>query len=437
MANRDGYYELLGDDRSINIFEGLVELQISEEIANGLKFPRKYDMKGRLRFAFFPYLSPMLEVIGTESSMDFSTAIAFMESIKIQDVSYRNLQLMYYTDELQIDGRDANIIIYTLGELVIGAFKAVKKIKFHILNAHLPNFCTEDLKEFPYLNLEYGRIKIKLTDNRNFDQDNYGYTIGIVGEAFFIDGGEMELEELKENRLFNSLWNFLSFAFSKWVIPTLYIGCTDEDDVVWKKYDRLNEEEYKSSYVIGVKISEWCANLTTEELKLICHLLVKSDFLEEIFFAISWYVRSSKVDTVENSIILTQVALESVAWWYLVTFRQAILMTNYDNLKTGDWLRLMLTFMEINTSVPDRLSKLKKACPKQGLNFMINSIEDGPLSFVNIRNCLVHQSEKNRSKLRNIGNEEIGQAKILGVYYLEMAILKIIGYNGKFNDYLK
>ncbi|WP_157464914.1 hypothetical protein [Deinococcus apachensis] len=263
-------------------------------------------------------------------------------------------------------------------------------------------------------------------------------------EAFYMDGGRITLSLLKNHPAFIALCISIKLISTRPSEPVLFHG-KNGSETVWKHFVRINRNSVlpinpESPYSWTGNGSEWCQNGDSEILHDLVHTIASSANTAEISFSVDWYLKIVNSNLGGESIVLTQVALEGIAWWYLVAHKKAILASNYDNLKTGDWLRMMLSFMNIPAEVPKIFSHLLKLCNDQSFNFKLDGIADGPLAFVNTRNFIVHRSEKNLKKLQKIEGVAMQEVVSLGLWYLETIILKLVGYKGKYysranNDY--
>lgn len=87
----------------------------------------------------------------------------------------------------------------------------------------------------------------------------------------------------------------------------------------------------------------------------------------------------------------------------------------------------MLSQINVSTKVPDSLTELISFVNDQEL-------PDGIEAFVQIRNALVHCQEEKRKKLKKIDDQILYDANDLGLWYLELAILNILNYTGKYQS---
>ena len=59
---------------------------------------------------------------------------------------------------------------------------------------------------------------------------------------------------------------------------------------------------------------------------------------------------------------------------------------------------------------------------------------DAPDIFVRIRNSIVHSQETKRKELANIPDEVKNEALQLSIWYIELSLLYILKFEGKYSD---
>ncbi|AZV42007.1 hypothetical protein BAOM_1397 [Peribacillus asahii] len=138
---------------------------------------------------------------------------------------------------------------------------------------------------------------------------------------------------------------------------------------------------------------------------------------------LSWYLDSRSSIIVENKIVSIQIALETLAWTYIVEEKEIMDGNIFNNkLRASDKLRMFLYELEIPRKTPNNIM--------QGLD---KKYEDGTYLFTECRNNIVHpKKKKNDTFLKDI-NKMVGVLN-LGINYLELSMLRIIDYNGIYTN---
>ena len=132
---------------------------------------------------------------------------------------------------------------------------------------------------------------------------------------------------------------------------------------------------------------------------------------------------------IEGSIVLTQAALEMVAWHLLIEDKKICSVSGFRNLPAEDKIRLLLNYCGIPFSIPQSLPDLIA----EGLAFNW----DGPLAITQIRNALVHGQPKPLETELNRDHSARHDTWCLGLWYLELALLKLFGFEGKYFNRVK
>lgn len=97
-----------------------------------------------------------------------------------------------------------------------------------------------------------------------------------------------------------------------------------------------------------------------------------------------------------------------------------------NNLIASNKLRLLLAELKISSEIPSGLENLIKYKKSE------KDLEDALETFVFIRNSIVHSQSEKRKKLAKVPNMAKFEALQLGIWYVELLLLKILDHNGKY-----
>jgi hypothetical protein len=132
---------------------------------------------------------------------------------------------------------------------------------------------------------------------------------------------------------------------------------------------------------------------------------------------------------VEGGTILAQAAFELLAWTLLVEDQRVLSEDGYQKLPASDKLRLLLSSCGIPPTIPSSMCALAKAA---GAHTWV----DGPQAITEVRNALVHASPKKRKKVFGGDADARCDAWWLGLWWLELVLLRLFDYQGKYSNRL-
>jgi hypothetical protein len=145
----------------------------------------------------------------------------------------------------------------------------------------------------------------------------------------------------------------------------------------------------------------------------------KDPFWQQVLSrTVRMYVTANHGSPVDTAIVTAQMGLELLTWSVLIE-QEGWLKEADGRLNASGRLRLLLKWADIPTDVPEELASLHKVGRERDM--------DGPSVVTWVRNRLVHPDRR----------ELIPPAEVLSstwrliTYYLELCILRVIGYQGK------
>ena len=145
------------------------------------------------------------------------------------------------------------------------------------------------------------------------------------------------------------------------------------------------------------------------------------DWREGLSEAIYWYeIGNESSRGIDAGIIASQTALERLSFEYCVIDQCLVSREGYRRLRADDRIRLVLSSLGIPLEIP--FSAVEMAAARN------NNWVDGPHALTQIRNSLVHGGRNRASWSPDCYIETWS----LGVWFLEMVILAVCGYEGKY-----
>ncbi len=307
---------------------------------------------------------------------------------------------------------------------------AMSRIVFHVINCC--NF-SEEMIHYTSGACSTGRIE--------FETNEWKITLdcvensGELTETLRHTGGRAITHRLQVSRKDESLFNntqldeiatlieqFIAFVTGSWaclVLPIGYIG----DEESWQLWNIRHCPSWSNPYT-------WSKHLPAKCIKAVfpgfAKRLSNKEWNEPFTQAIDWYVQCRN-GTVETSIILSQAALELLAWVFYVEVGEIVRGTSgFENLWASDRIRLFLSQMRVCFGFPPRVAELGK------FRFEGNqTYADGPHAITEVRNGITHPKKKKRERLGEMGPLR-HQAAELSLFYLECCLLGLSNYFGPF-----
>jgi len=247
-----------------------------------------------------------------------------------------------------------------------------------------------------------------------------GYIILYYGELKS-KKGSLKHEDTEE--VFYCLSTFLSFLNGKRTSAMFHQGIF-ENEVIWCDYTEYFVDTHKD-------VRSWPQSHSISGLNDIWNkfstLWKKTEDRNFLISAIHWYVEANGHSGFsEGSIIMAQTALELLYNWWVVESKQLILGKDSENISAANKIRLLLSQLNISLTVPESFTKLREFVDGN------KDILDAPDAVVQIRNAIVHSQEEKRKKLSSIHHMAKFEALQLCIWYIEMALLRILDFDDKY-----
>lgn len=248
-----------------------------------------------------------------------------------------------------------------------------------------------------------------------------GYILLYSGEISKTSGS-IKLDKIEET--IHCLAVFLSFLNGRRCSPHFLQGITNSE-VLWTDFTSYFVDQYKPVFSWPPKFDFKEFNTLWNNFNALWSDPYDRDFINS---AVHWYVEAnSNSGLIEGSIIMVQTGLELIYNWFAIEKKKLLLGNDAESINASNKIRLVLSQINTEYDVPEGLENLKLYVKK-------NRINDGVEALVMIRNCIVHSQKEKRSKLLKIDNLIKYEALELGIWYMELALLYILGYTGKYHS---
>lgn len=230
------------------------------------------------------------------------------------------------------------------------------------------------------------------------------------------DGQTASVEELEE--FLSTLHLFLSFARGSYCGLTLlrgYAAGVPQGNRVWEQWGSYKVEPWRRSLQSWFDQSQ--SHTLSGTFDGIRRLLTQSANPTLLLQVFHWYLRSNESREPEVSVVLNHAALERLAF--------AAIGARSGGEKEGDWIARALQWHGVDSRVPSSCPELVRLQSAHGL-------AHAPHALVAIRNELVHPGVR----LGVLASVAMDEARSLGLYYIELMLLSMSGYTGRFVDRL-
>lgn len=258
----------------------------------------------------------------------------------------------------------------------------------------------------------------EVRDLRKTAGQGAGFVISHVGELKPVEGC---LDEASTQEMLDVLHLFFGFLRGAWSGPVFPQGFT-EHQKSWEQFAAWKVSEARG-------IPTWLPQRNPLELNRLFSGFVKrwSDpaWRAPLRTALSWYVEANSSGTAhEARLVLGQVALELLAWVELIETRQLHSRSDFNRLSAAGRVRSLLHDLHIPCGMPSHFAELQSL--QEGDAF------DGPGVVARLRNALVHATENSRAIINSVSGVQLWQAGQLTLQYVELSLLAVCGYQGKY-----
>lgn len=252
-----------------------------------------------------------------------------------------------------------------------------------------------------------------------------GYQPLYSGKLYLIDNKGFTHTESDE--ILSCLFHLITFLNGRRTSPLFRKGVF-EDEIIWSDYSSYYVDQFK--HVKSWAPQFWPIEVQQMWVKLTV-LWQDQDIKEVLQTAIMSYVRANG-DSVYfwEGVTMTANTLELLFNFLIVEQKKIISGKDIENLQASNKIRLLLAQMNVLNDIPETLVDIIAYRNSQPHLHKY----DGPELFTYIRNIMVHGQLDKRRKLSDITNEALRDIQTLGIWYVELIILYILNYEGKYSN---
>jgi hypothetical protein len=245
-----------------------------------------------------------------------------------------------------------------------------------------------------------------------------GFVISHVGE-WLPSSGKMTVTDAKV--ILDMLHIWFGLLRGAWSGPLFPQGLVDSE-VVWRQFAAWNLGDSR-------EVRTWLPQRKPLDLSMLFAGFVQrwndAAWKGPLSSSVSWYVEANSPGTTQESrIILSQVALELLAWVHLVETQQLHSRSDFKRLSAAGRIRVLLQQIGVPTAIPDYMTLLPRLCHGDAF--------DGPGVITRVRNALVHAPDDRSVVIGTLDGVTLYECSQLALQYVELALLAICGHGGHY-----
>jgi hypothetical protein len=242
-----------------------------------------------------------------------------------------------------------------------------------------------------------------------------------VGCLTRADNSEFNGKSAKQ--IMHDLREFFTFSQGYFCPPIMPVGFDKNEDRIWALGISLH-------HPVKNTMSWFDPHHSDQLAQLFPNFMLKLEderWRETLHSVIYWYARSNNTSGsgIDTGIILSQIALERLAYEYSIDSQEK--GEAYSKLtRASDKFRFLFSHLEIPQVIPDNFIQMRDLAAQEGFI-------DAPYFLTEFRNSMVHPDNKRRHLFSGLYPDTWR----LGMWYLELAILKLCEYEGTYANRLQ
>jgi hypothetical protein len=391
-----------------------------------------FELEGEIIFKWLPVLSVFLQLKGFDTNLVKPFETELLVKIKCSSgLDFEGKGIISRIEKYE----EYNLIVFISPPIEFGDSKSrYDHIRFEIANLRELYGTPVMSENIGYKNriiLRDQNSKITIDKHPIYNSLNHdlkesnGYQLLYTGKLQLNNRKKITYDEAKNT--LDSFSYFLSFVNGIKTFPLFRQGILKEQ-IVWKSATPyLNDQ---TTFVLSW-VTDGKNNGLSNLWKNFNNMWQNPTDQECIINVLHWYVIANIGNTfLEGSIVLLQNALELLFYWLIVEKFQFVTVSDADNTSASSKIGFLLSHYDILPNVPDEFDHLIKYCKQ-------NNIINGPESFTRIRNCIVHPSSKKRKNLKEVEQAAKIEALHLGLWYVELILLKHLNFKGIYKNRCK
>jgi hypothetical protein len=433
MGKSESYPEHIGFKIDMN--EPNEEIQICKSLFKLKNDEIEIEIKGEITYKWFPEVRAEFagilisngKIFFQRKNLDYFNFLH--NDVNIGEFFITNTEIKSSSKDIFIKG------IFTKNLLFGDKSINVEKVFFTIPNlksffGNTVRFNNNKGSSNTRLNFKNKNYSIDIDKALNYDErlkklQSKGGFLTLYSGVLKKNTGNISIEDSRKT--FECFDMFITFLMGRRISTTFHKGILNEKDE-WSDYSKKTNEIYKKPESWTLNYSIDGINELYQEFSLLWESEDDRDFLKTL---IHWYIEANNNSGyIEGSIIMAQTALELIYNWLLIEKRQLIMGNDALNLSASNKIRLLLSEIQVGKNIPESLNHLQdliSSCNDYKSN-------DAPEMIVQIRNAIIHSQLKKRKKLSAITIQAKAEALKLYIWYIELSILYILKYKGRYTN---
>jgi len=260
----------------------------------------------------------------------------------------------------------------------------------------------------------YGKLEKELSQTN-------GYAITHVGQITREDGSLFSIAE--GEKILEALAYFFSFCAATWSCPFLIAGFDEEGAQIWTQWKVPTISRWSNP------VSWFSRPSSTVFNQLLPGFLYRwndTAWQTPLKVIVNWYLQGISPATMDTGFVPPQIALEILAWVLFVQVRQTMTEQEYKKTKinpASKKIEMLLSDAGVSATILPQQSALANLAATIPTS-------NGPTTLTWLRNSTAHGNRV--YDLLSASPEARYQGWQLGVWYLELVLLKLFSYNGRY-----
>lgn len=390
---------------------------------------RTFTSKGFLSFQWIPRLSIYFKgKLGDDFSYSWWSPLEDDIDIEISltQFNFNSKGTIYRLSEFE----DFNIVCQLPTEIIIGdTSKVVDVVRFEISNLKDIDGSPVRTENSGHRNrLTFANSESEIIIDKSPDFIKLKSKLIEVGGYHLLYTGQLKLQNNRKLTYQKSLDILASFSYyllfinGRRCFPLFPTGCNN-DQKEWALYSPAFNDQYKG-------VISWTSDLSSNGIEIMWNnfseIWKNIDDRDSLKTILHWYTESNSNSAfIEGSIVLLQNALELLFHWLIVEKFKYVNPNEVESLSAASKINFLLSHFSIRNEIPSDFDALIKYSKQ-------NNIVNGPESFTRIRNYIVHPSSNKRKALKEVESNAKIEALHLGIWYVEMILLRLFEFKGNY-----